>query len=255
VSDDARRTALLSQAEFVLTTTPGQIEKIEATLREQLAVADPAPDAWRNEAQSLLVAALAMQPSKRSQATATLREIGETFPARLAAIIAQLESIARRAGASLKKELAPLQLEAATLALQHKVQLTPEESMGVAKAEAAALAAIGKQDQAIAKYAGLAKQKPDDGVLQEDFAELLLDCADASRRKLGLERWRVIAQRSPPRTARWFRAKHRIAKAQFLMGDKSGAATQLRSILDSPPGVTDPALRKEYLDLLSECER
>lgn len=255
VPDEARRVALLGRAEFVLTTTPGQIEKIEAALRKQLAVADQAPDAWRNAAQSLLVVALAMQPSKRSQATAALREIGETSPARLAAILAQLESIARRAGASLKKELASLQLEAAALALQHKDQLTPEESIGVVKAEAAALAAVGKQDQAIAKYAGLAKQKPDDGVLQEDFAELLLGCADAARRKLGLERWRVIAQRSPPRTARWFRAKHRIAKAQFLMGDKSGAAAQLRSILDTPPGVTDPALRKEYLDLLSECEK
>jgi hypothetical protein len=253
--DDVRRAALLARAQFVLAVAPQQIEQVETALRKQLADAKEAPAAWRNEAQSLLVAALAAQPAKRSQALAALREMGETSPSRLAALLEQLASIARREGASLKKDLAPLQLEAATLALSRKEKLTPDERIAVAKTEAAALATLGRRDQALEKYAALAKSKPDDGVLQEDFAQLLLDSGDPAQQKLALDRWRVIAQKSPKRTPRWFRAKHRVALAQFLLGDKAGAATLLRSMLETPPGVTDPALRKEYLDLLSQCEK
>lgn len=254
-NDDIRRGALLDRADFVLGVAPEQLEQIEKALREQLADDKQAPATWRNEAQPLLVAVLAAQPSKRSQAIAVLREMGETAPSRLAALLGRLQAIARSEGGSLQKELAPLQVEAAALALKHKDKLTREEGMLAAKAEADALAALGKHDQAIAKYSVLAKQGPDDATLQEDFAQLLLDSSDPSQRKLALDRWRIIAQRSPKRTPRWFRAKHRVAKAQVLLGDKASAAALLRSVLETPPGVTDPALRKEYVDLLSQCEK
>jgi hypothetical protein len=68
-----------------------------------------------------------------------------------------------------------------------------------------------------------------------------------------LDRWRFIAGRTKPRTARWLEAKYSVALAQFKLGDRAGAATLLRFLLETPPGLKGTEWEGAYADLLRKC--
>jgi hypothetical protein len=112
----------------------------------------------------------------------------------------------------------------------------------------------GRRGEALAGMAELAKVNPDNGAIQEKYAGLLLAADDAVSLKLALDRWRVIASRTKPRTPRWYQAKYSVALAQFKLTDRASAATLLRYLLETPPGLKGTAWETPALELLRKCE-
>ena len=113
----------------------------------------------------------------------------------------------------------------------------------------------GRRDDALAGLAQLAKDNPENGAIQEKYADLLLAAGDAASLKLALDRWRIIASRTKPRTPRWYKAKYSVALAQIQRGDRASAATLLKYVLETPPGISDAAWDANYRQLLDEIER
>jgi TolA-binding protein len=111
-----------------------------------------------------------------------------------------------------------------------------------------------RRSAALAGLTQLAKDNPDNGKIQEKYAELLLTAEDDASLKLALDRWRIIASRSQPRTARWYRAKFSVALAQYRLHDQTGAATLLNYLLETPPGLKGTEWEAQYRDLLRKCE-
>lgn len=111
----------------------------------------------------------------------------------------------------------------------------------------------GRRAEALAALASLARANPDNGSIQEKYADLLLATDDAESVKQSLDRWRTIASRSKPRSDRWFKAKHSVALAQFKLGDRAGAAALLRFLLETPPGLKGSAWEKPFVELLEKC--
>ncbi|MDX1947774.1 MAG: hypothetical protein SFU86_20420 [Pirellulaceae bacterium] len=68
-----------------------------------------------------------------------------------------------------------------------------------------------------------------------------------------LSQWRIIASRTKPRTPRWFKAKYSVALAQLQLGDPAGAATLLRFLLETPPGLKGTGWEEAFTKLLARC--
>jgi hypothetical protein len=112
-----------------------------------------------------------------------------------------------------------------------------------------------RREEALASLAKLAKERPDSAAIQEKYADLLLAARDAASLKLALDRWRIIASRSKPRTPRWYKAKYSVALAQYRQNDRSGAATLLKYLLETPPGLKGTEWEARCTALLRECEK
>lgn len=111
----------------------------------------------------------------------------------------------------------------------------------------------GRRAEALAGMAMLAKANPDNGDIQVKYAELLLAADDTPSLKLALDRWRIIASRSKPRTPRWYQAKYSVALAQFKLNDRASAATLLKYLLETPPGLKGSEWEAPCADLLRRC--
>ena len=71
--------------------------------------------------------------------------------------------------------------------------------------------------------------------------------------KLALDRWRLIASRTKPRTDAWHRAKYAVALAQFTLGDREGAAKLLRFVMETSPALKGSKQEAAYQQLLLQC--
>ncbi|HEX5105030.1 MAG TPA: hypothetical protein VFV87_14520 [Pirellulaceae bacterium] len=111
-----------------------------------------------------------------------------------------------------------------------------------------------RREEAVAALGRLAKENPNSGAIQERYADLLLAAHDAASLQQALERWRVIASRSQPRTERWYKAKLSIAQAQYLLGEKHEAAVLLHYLLETQPSLKGTAWETAYRELLGKCE-
>jgi hypothetical protein len=115
------------------------------------------------------------------------------------------------------------------------------------------LVAKDQRAEALAIYSRLAEENPDSAALQKAYAELLLGSSDARELQQALRQWRIIASRSQPRTPPWYEAKYSVALAQYKLGDRASAATLLRYILQTAPGLTEIKWEAAYRELLSRC--
>ena len=70
-----------------------------------------------------------------------------------------------------------------------------------------------------------------------------------------MDRWRIIASRTRPRTPRWYKAKYSVALAQFKQGDRAAAATLLKYLLETPPGLKGTEWEARCTGLLRQCEK
>ena len=112
-----------------------------------------------------------------------------------------------------------------------------------------------RRGEALASLAKLAKENPDSAAIQEKYADLLLAAGQVESLKLALDRWRMIASRSKPRTPRWYKAKYSVALAQYRLNDRAGAATLLKYLLETPPGLNGTEWEARCTDLLRQCEK
>jgi tetratricopeptide (TPR) repeat protein len=132
--------------------------------------------------------------------------------------------------------------------------LKPEQLATLDRVEAQAFATAGKRDQAIAAFGKLVGKYPQDGAIQEAFAQLLSQGTERKEWETGLGQWRKIAARSQPQSARWYRAKYAVADLQQRLGDAPAAVQLIRYLQETPPGL--PAeWQGPFEQLLKKCER
>jgi predicted Zn-dependent protease len=227
----------------------------EGILRTALEHADDASETWRAAAQAQLVVAIAAQPGRHDEALQQVREIAGASPAQMLAVLEGLASVASRSPDRTRGEIARVQLAAADLLTASRVQLASGDALALDRLRAQALAAAGRADEALALYQRLVREQAGSGTIQEGYADLLLASSEPAHRKLALDQWRIVASRSPPRTPRWYKAKYSVALAQFQLGDATEAATLLRYLLETPPGLSGSGWEEAYRELLGRCER
>ena len=226
----------------------------EALLTAALNGLPDAPGAWQQEAQSLLVAALAVQPGKRASAEKMLASLGEAAPQTMLALLDTLTLIARRSQPAAAREIAALQLQALDRLTPQKSKLDTATLGRLERVRAECLVSTSKPDEALGLYRQLAEKHPQDGEIQEGYASLLTARSDKPSLEKGLEQWRRVAAKSQPRTPRWWRAKYGIAQTQFNLGDKPGAAKLIRYLAEVPPGLEGCDLKDQFLALLRRTE-
>lgn len=223
----------------------------EARLRELLEKAPPAEEECISAARTLLVVALAAQPSKHEEAARLLLEAGGTAKQRLTALLG-LAKVMKSAGKNVKPPLAEFVLGAIKKLQPSVSELSANEKLQVDLAYADGLEAKG-DPQANAVFAALAKKHANSGIVQEAYAIHLSQLGDSvgkpENRTRALEQWRIVAFRSEPRTERWYRAKYYVAKTQAEMGDKAGAAKLVDYLDATPPGLKGAPLEAEFRSL------
>jgi hypothetical protein len=252
-STPVARSAALSAAELALAQLPDGAAHAEKLLRTMLADKAIATDdeAWRRDATSLLLAAIAGQPARRNEAEKLLESLAEQ-PDQLLPLLDRLSAMARQLDERSRRELATLQLAVVDRLLAAKLKFSAAQQEQLSLARAASLRLLDRRDDAIKAYAALAEAHPHSAAVQEAYAELLTAADDEASRKLALNRWRQIAQRAPPRSELWHRAKFEVASLQARLGDTRGAATLCRFLLETPPGIESEAWRKRFEQLLAE---
>ncbi len=245
--------AALAQAELILAHEPSRADEAEKALRAALANSRDADPAWRTAADVQLVIALVQKSGREDEALKNLQQLNAASPAQLLAVLKGLSGALAMSTAESRPRLAEVQLAAIGMLEKSRGQLSTSDQLSVSQSHAAALAAAGRTAEALAAYARLAKAYPESGAIQEGYATLLLDSDDPAQLKQALDRWRAIAGKSRPHTPRWLQAKYSIALAQFKLGDRAGAATLLRYILETPPGLKQSEWQQRYEALLNSA--
>jgi hypothetical protein len=200
-----------------------------------------------------LIIAQASQPERQSAASETLRQLSES-PEQLIAVIDGLSRARDQSPTEQRESIAKLQIAAMELLAPRRNALAVESQQSLDRAEAAALAAAGKRDAAVAAYRKLAAANPHNGDIHQGYAELLLAGDDRESHQAALAQWRTIASRSRPRSERWLQAKYSVALAQFKLGDKASAAALLAYVIETPPGLAGSAWEAQYRELLAKCQ-
>jgi len=164
----------------------------------------------------------------------------------------QLSQLLESATAKSRPALAEIELEVIALLQMKQSDLTAMQRVRIERGAAAALAAAGRHDEAVAASTELARRHPEDGTIQEEYAQLLLEGRDPASWRLALDQWRRVAAKSKPRSSRWFRAKYSIALAEIKLGDKA-AAGKLIQYLQATEDLSQSGLQAEFVELLSRC--
>lgn len=251
---DSEQNAALAAAELIVTWQPERAKEAETILQAALANSDDAPAEWRSAAQTQLVVVLAAQPDRQTEAVAVVQTIGAASNAQMLAVLSSLAQIAARATSQdQRREIAQVQLAATAALVPRRASLSKAEQLQFDRIQAEALAAAGRRQEALASYSTLARANPNGGAIQQGYAELLLDSTDPAELNQSLGQWRLVASRLKPRTADWFEAKYSIALAQFKLGDRAGAATLLKYMLETPPGLKGSEWEARYAELLGQC--
>ncbi len=246
---NAARTAALAAARIRIHHQSARHRDAERVLQTALQFADP-PAPWRSEATALLIAAVAGQPERLSEATALLDDLGDASPPLLVEVVRSLASMTESAPAANRSQLAELTLTALDRLAPHVKDLPAPDRIAVEHLRAEALAIAGRLHDAKALYEQLAKQHPHNAAIQEGYGRLLLEFDDPANRQTALRQWRLIGQKSPPRSERWWRAKYYVAKLLNQSGEKEQAAQLIRYLQTVPPGLDDSPLKQEFLELL-----
>ncbi|HYW78480.1 MAG TPA: hypothetical protein VE890_02850, partial [Thermoguttaceae bacterium] len=108
-------------------------------------------------------------------------------------------------------------------------------------------------DEALAAYETLAAAAPDDGAIQEAYAELLLSRRDAASLEKAMVKWRELEKRSPQGSPRWFRAKYAIAWLHCQSGNKQQTAKMITLLKLLHPDLGGPEMKARFDDLLARC--
>lgn len=169
------------------------------------------PD-WQSDAASLLIVAL-VRGGQTGQAMQWLQPTAGQRPSNALSLLDALLAELQRAAAAEKSALAGILLSA--------VDMTAARSKGDAEMEAllvryraAALAGLGRDQEALTLYQTLAPQKPRDGDLQEEYARLLAREDSTAAREQALRQWQAVERGCKQGSERWFRA--RLARIELL---------------------------------------
>lgn len=215
-------------------------------------------------AQSLLIVALAGQPSRveeaRTQLRTTLEEArraeasgqGELPGEAVFMLLGQLERVARSAPSAQRVALARLRLELLEPAAIESLTTDARMLASLRRMRAEALATAGERAESIVTLQQLLAASPADGDTREQLAELWLASGAAADWQRALGEYRKLAAGSKPRTPRWYRAKLGVAAAQIKAGDKAGARQLIEFLRVTPPGLRDTPYEQAFEKLWRE---
>ncbi len=248
------RDAALAVAELRLAYDSNAAAEVEALLSAAIQSTVDPPAAWLQEAALQRLLALAVLPGREREALAAIEQSAGASPQQLLAGVDRLSKIAVTSPPSLRAVVARLQLQTIALLDSRRNVLQPAERVTLDRVRAEALLLSGKRDDAFALYAKLVKENPDNGPLQEGYADALLTSTDKATLQQALDQWRRIAARTKARTPRWFKAKYSVALAQYKLGDKQAAGQLLHYTLETPPGLDGTGWQAPFAELLKRCQ-
>jgi hypothetical protein len=251
--DDVSRLAAVTAARIRLQHTSSGHAEAAALLEAALAESNGVSAAWKADATSLLVVALAGQESRRGEAQQRLRELADSDPRLLLEMLVGLSRAADAARPQARTQMAAILLDATSLLAAHRDKLDGFGKFTLGRIEAEALAALGKRGEAQTRYEALAAEYPDDGRVQRGYAEFLLAADDSATLAKALDQWRRVADRSPVRSEAWYQAKYSVALALFKLERKDEASQLIRYLQITPPGLENTSLKGAFLALLARC--
>lgn len=252
--DDVSRLAAATAARIRLQHTGGGHAEASALLEPALAASPDAGPAWRDDATALLVVALAGQETRRAEARQKLRELAEGDPSQLLEMLIGLSQAAETARPEARRQMAQLLLEATELLLPRQDGLDKSGRFTLVSTRAAALAALGRRDEATSDYAALAKQFPQDAAIRRGYAQFLLDADDAATLGKALDEWRIVTKYTRPQTDAWYEAKYSVALALLKLNRKDEAAQLIRYLQLTSPGLKESSYKSDFDDLLARCK-
>ena len=150
--------------------------------------------------------------------------------------------------------LAELQVQTAAWLERHQSQLNEADLLRFRRIQARSLAAAGRQQEAGSIFKQLVEAYPDDGQMQEEYAEWLLTEGSRSSVEAAQAKWREIERRSPPGSDRWFRAKYALASAQHRLGNSEQAVKIITVTQVLHPELGGPVMKARFLKLLEQCQ-
>ncbi len=224
----------------------------EAILTAALGGANDAPAEWTARIRGLLVFALAAQ-GRRAEATKAIEQIAQGPPEALLATLDGLSQLAASAQPAVRAELGALETRVVEQLQPRRKDLDPAGQRLFDRLHARALAHAGRSGDAARLYRRLAELNPRDGDLQEEYATWLSAQDDAALQAAALAAWREMIAKSPPESARWFRAKYGAALMHYRLGNPQQAEKIVRPLVILYPDLGGPDLKPKFLDLLQQC--
>jgi exonuclease VII small subunit len=242
--------ATMAAVRLLLQFAPHRAAEASRLLENRLAQAE-ANAIWKEQAESLLVVALALQTARRDEALQRLAALQNASPQLALEMLQRLSALHASAPPALRSTLGQLQLQ-----LIDRVESTADAAMRVQleRIRGAALAAVGRREEALQALSQLVADYPRDGRLQIEYAQLLEQGGDERSWQAALDQWRIVAQHVRPRTDDWYLAKYSLAQAQCELGQRQDAAKLLRYVLLVAPPPDDSVWKKSFEQLLSRCE-
>jgi hypothetical protein len=119
---------------------------------------------------------------------------------------------------------------------------------------AVALAAAGRNDEALQLYRQLASERPDDRGVQIAYAKLLGASSQAEDREAALGRWRLIEARSEAGSDVWFEARLERLRLLIATGKKADAKKLLALTRLLAPGHGGDEQRAEFEKIARQLE-
>ncbi|MHB8973095.1 MAG: tetratricopeptide repeat protein [Pirellulaceae bacterium] len=252
---DAQRAAALASARLRLAYLHDGYVDAERALTAALQSTQDVDDAWRATAQSLLVLAIAGQPGRIDEANKLLEQLGTGSPDRLLEVVDGLSTLVKRAPPQLRSQLAQLQLTALEHLQNGNVRLDDTQRVRIDQVRAESLLAAGRNQDALQVYQQLAASQPDNGQVQIDYAQLLLESDDPATLSLAVTQWQKVLRRLRPGSDDWFRAKYSFALTLFQRNqqqDRATAGQQLR-YLKATSSVDQSPWKTKVDELLQRC--
>jgi thioredoxin-like negative regulator of GroEL len=119
---------------------------------------------------------------------------------------------------------------------------------------AVALAAAGRNDEALQLYKQLASERPDDRGVQIAYAKLLGASSQAEDREAALGRWRLIEARSEAGSDVWFEARLERLRLLIATGKKADAKKLLALTRLLASGYGGDEQRAEFEKIARQLE-
>ena len=240
---------------FARQVTQAELARIVG-LMESFLEQDPGAGnlAWRDRARSLLIAACVRQ-EKWSRAELELGKLQHALTETWFELLALLTTHRPIFGDGKQQELGKLQLAVVERLTLHQPELSDEQETQLSRWQADALMRTGSFAQAQVVLRPLVDQHPEDGRLQETYAQALLQSDTPAVLERALAQWRTVLRRSVPQSSRWFRAKYAIALAHLKLGQPQRAAEIVKLLVALHPDLGGDEMRAQFQDLLARCQR
>ncbi len=249
------RNAALAAARIWMTDVSEGALPAESLLHTALEHAAEVPSDWQTSAKILLVTALAEQ-GRLDEAVAAVDKV---FGGAAADLVLMLDELAKAGGQlegnATRRQLAELELKTIDAIGDRAGQLDQSQRKRLDRLHALALAETGQREPAVKLLDDLARRFPKDGGLQEELAGLLAKSNQPDELRRAIDKWSEIAQHSRGGTPRWFHANLGLAQAQLALGKRQQARAIVKLVQATHPDFGGAALRKQFEQVLVECEK